>query len=403
VGPVILAWVTRFREISIKGFRRLADVQLELRPLTVLIGANGIGKTSLLDVLSLLASSAQGSLNGAMSELGGLNALLTCDRADELALGIAAEVEKDAQIPSGVQIRYVLRIKAQGKGYAIAEEVLSEALPQGSFNHIDSRGENIKYRIAGSHLSAEGPTSFDHVVRPTWEHNPFETSLSQVPKMFWPEDFRRKLASSTLYHWLNVDPRSPVRLPQPMRPAALPGKNGEDLISCLFSLRETERDRFEAIEDALRAAFPAFERLDFPPVAAGTLAMTWRESDFSAPLYAHQLSEGTLRFLWLVTLLQSPELPAVTLIDEPEVSLHPELLNLLSDLFREASRRTQLVIATHSDRLVRFLKPAEVVVMDATEDGMAKLTWADKLDLEEWLAEYSLDEVWSRGLLGGRA
>jgi predicted ATPase len=110
-----------------------------------------------------------------------------------------------------------------------------------------------------------------------------------------------------------------------------------------------------------------------------------------------------LRFLWLVTLLQSPGLTALTLIDEPEVSLHPELLSLLADLFREASNRTQLVIATHSDRLVRFLKPSEVVAMDSTDDGMAKLTWADKLDLGEWLAEYSLDELWRRGRMGARA
>jgi predicted ATPase len=110
-----------------------------------------------------------------------------------------------------------------------------------------------------------------------------------------------------------------------------------------------------------------------------------------------------LRFLWLVTLLQSPGLTALTLIDEPEVSLHPELLSLLADLFREASNRTQLVIATHSDRLVRFLKPSEVVVMDSTDAGTAQVTWADNLDLEEWLAEYSLDEVWRRGRMGGRA
>jgi predicted ATPase len=188
-----------------------------------------------------------------------------------------------------------------------------------------------------------------------------------------------------------------------MRPAVLPGKDGEDLVTCLYNLRETERDRFEAIEDALRAAFPGFERLDFPPVAAGTLAMTWRDRNFSQPFYTHQLSEGMLRFLWLATLLQSPGLTALTLIDEPEVSLHPELLSLMADLFREAARRAQLIISTHSDRLVRFLKPDEVVVMDSTEDGLAKLTWADQLDLEEWLAEYTLDEVWRRGRMGGRA
>jgi len=379
--------VTRFQEITIRGFRRLADVQLELRPLTVLIGANGIGKTSLLDAFSILARSAQGSLNAALSELGGLSALTTYDHAEELALGVSIETEKDTQTH-----RYSLLIKPQGPSYIIAQEALRQAHGPIAFDSIDSHGGDIRY------------LEHDQVIRPTWDHNPLETSLAQVPKVFlWPEDFRRRLASSTLYHALDVGDRSPVRLPQPMRPASLPGKNGEDLIPCLYYLREADRDRFEAIEDSLHAVFPDFERLDFPPVAAGTLALVWRDKRFSKPLNANQLSEGMLRFLWIVTLLQSSQLPTVTLIDEPEVSLHPELLNLLSDLFREASRRTQLVIATHSDRLVRFLKPEEVAVLDATDDGMAKLTWADKLDLDEWLAEYSLDEVWRRGRMGGRA
>lgn len=379
--------MSRFQDISIKGFRRLANVELELRPLCVLIGANGIGKTSLLDVFSLLASSAQGSLNAALSELGGLSALITYDRAEELALGVSMQIEEEAQTQC-----YSLRIQPRGPSYVIAQEVLRQVHGPIAYDYIDSRGADVQYHENGQ------------VIRPTWDHNPLETSLAQVPRVFlWPEDFRRRLASSTLYHTLDVEARSPVRLPQPMRPAGLPGKNGEDLIPCLYYLREADRDRFEAIEDSLHAAFPDFERLDFPPVAAGTLALVWRDRRFSKPLYANQLSEGMLRFLWLATLLQSPQLPAVTLIDEPEVSLHPELLSLLADLFREASRRTQVVVATHSDRLVRFLKPSEVVVMDSTDDGMAKLTWADRLDLKEWLDEYSLDEVWRMGRMGARA
>jgi predicted ATPase len=179
--------------------------------------------------------------------------------------------------------------------------------------------------------------------------------------------------------------------------------DGEDLIPLLYYLRETDPSRFEAIEDALKAAFPAFEELKFPPVAAGMLAMTWKEKNFTKPLYMNQLSEGTLRFLWLAALLQSPGLSAITMIDEPEVSLHPELLSLLAELLREASRRTQVIVATHSDRLIRFLKPREVLVMDITEDGHAEAVWADTFDLEKWLEEYSLDEVWRMGRMGGRA
>jgi len=396
----------RFQKLSIQGFRRLSDVQFPLRPLSVLIGKNGIGKTSILEVFSLLASSARDGLNSAISDLSGLASVLTYDRAERLCLGISMEVEHLARMrPFGPAkeeqkddpLEYELCLRPQGAAYVIEKETLTqqrEPKPKGPFKHIDSHGSDVRYYEVDQR---------DLATRPTWDHNPLETSLCQVPKMFRePEEFRSRLASSTFYHVLNVEPRSPVRLPQPLQPATLPGKNGEDLVSCLFSLRESDRDRFEAIEDSLRAAFPGFQRLDFPLAAAGTLALTWRETHFSKPLYMHQLSEGILRFLWLATLLQSPGLTALTLLDEPEVSLHPELLSLLAGLLREASQRTQLIVATHSDRLIRFLKPAEVVVMDADDDGLATLTRADELDLEEWLKDYSLDELWSNGRIGAR-
>ena len=131
--------------------------------------------------------------------------------------------------------------------------------------------------------------------------------------------------------------------------------------------------------------------------------MTWKDKSFKSPFYMHELSEGTLRFLWLASLLQSPDLSTITMIDEPEVSLHPELLSLFSELLREASLRSHIVVATHSDRLVAFLKPEEVVVMDICEDGGATMTWGDTLELDDWLTDYSLDEVWQMGLMGGRA
>jgi predicted ATPase len=384
---------SRFKDLSIQGFRRLYDIHLQLHPLSVMIGANGTGKTSVLEVLALLASSAQGNLRESITNLSGLGSVLTYDKAEELRLGISMTVQGHDPL------EYSLGLRQQGVAYVINEEKLIQKRPgfDQPFLHIDSHGPNIRYFERGQ---GKGQGKLQ---QPTWEHKPLETSLSQVPKMFRePEEFRNRLSSSTFYHVLNVDPRSPVRLPQPMRPAALPGRNGEDLVSCLFYLRETERDRFEAVEDALRAAFPRFERLDFPPVAAGTLALAWREKDFSQPLYMHQLSEGTLRFLWLATLLQSPGLTALTLLDEPEVSLHPELLSLLADLLREASNHTQLIVATHSDRLIRFLQPKEIVLMDSTDDGMTTMKWADELDLEKWLIDYSLDQLWSNGRLGAR-
>ena len=184
--------------------------------------------------------------------------------------------------------------------------------------------------------------------------------------------------------------------------ATLPGANGETLVPYLYYLREMHQDRYEMILDSLRAAFPDFVELGFPPVVAGMLTMVWKDRKFATPIYMGELSEGTLRFIWMVSLLHSPELSTITMIDEPEVSLHPELLCLLADLMREASMRTQLIVATHSDRLVRFLEPEEVVVMDIDDDGFATATWADSMDLDRWLADYTLDEVWRMGRMGGR-
>ncbi len=384
-----------FNRLGIRQFRRLREVEVEVRPLTVLIGANGAGKTSFLDVWALLAESAAGRLQEYLSARGGLAEVLTRAKADAANdEPLPLRLELSMTVPQYEPLSYQLSLSPSGNGYQIGEEELAQPTsgPR-PFMHLHCHGRDIQYFDRAARQA----------VRPTWEHSPLETSLAQVPKMFKePELFRKQAASSTYYGPLNVSPQAPVRLPQPMRPADLPGRNGEDLVSCLFSLREGDRDRFEMVEDSLHAAFPDFERLDFPPVAAGVLSMTWRDKHFRRPMYMHQLSEGTLRYLWLTTLLSAAKLPAVTLIDEPEVSLHPELLSHLAELMREAARSTQLIVATHSDRLVRFLEPKEVLVCDV-EAGDARLRWADDLDLDHWLKDYTLDQVWQMGQLGGRA
>lgn len=381
--------MSRFERIGIHGFRRLFDVEVEMRPLTVMVGANGAGKTSFLDVFSLLAASASGRLDDKLAEFGGLSDLLTRDRSQSLEFSLQMST---AQEP----LEYYLKFALRGQGYEIRSEMLTQRTdPQARqpFKHIDSHGSEIRYY----NLLEKG------LVRPNWEHKSFETSLYQVPKMYEePERLRTQLASCTRYGALNVDAKSLVRLPQRMRPVKLPGADGEDLVSCLYYLRESDPDRFEIVEDTLEAAFPDFQGLKFPPIAAGMLAMTWKDKNFNTPLYMHQLSEGTLRFLWLATLLQNTELSAITMIDEPEVSLHPALLSLLVDLMREASDRSQLILATHSDRLIRFLRPSEVLVCDLEPNAETQMNWADSMDLDQWLADYSLDEVWSMNVIGGR-
>jgi predicted ATPase len=377
--------MTTLNHLRIRGYRRLYDVDLPMKPFSVLIGTNGSGKTSFLEVLSLLSASCNAQMSSRISDLGGIGDIITRDKA------AAIEIEVSSPVQGQKPLDYGLRLEPRGQGYWIQRESLTQARGKPKpFKHIESENGNVRYF----------DTRESSLVRPDWDLNPLETALAQVPKMFRePEEFRQTLAGTTFYASLDVSPKAPVRLPQQMRPATLPGSQGEDLVPCLYSLRENDPERFEVLEDTLVAAFPDFERLSFPPAAAGMLAMTWKNKNYSRLMYMHQLSEGTLRFLWLATLLGSRDLPPITLLDEPEVSLHPELQSLLVKLMREASARSQIIVATHSDRLVRLLTPEELLVVE-TEDGAARLTWADSMEIDDWLADYSLDELWRTKRLG---
>ena len=382
--------MVKIKRIGIAGFRRLKDVDIEMRPMMALIGANGVGKTSFMDALSLLAASARGSMRQRLSDLSGIAAVITRDNLGSIIL--KAEIDNPGYEP----LNYNLSLVPQGTGYAISEEFLTQTTPgyQNPFKHIDAKYDDIQF----------SDPSTQRLQKLDWEYDSLESALSQIPRMYrQTEQSRRTLSSTEQYHVLDVGQRAPIKLPQQLRPTTLPGQNGEDLAPFLYNLRETDHGKYESVEDALKVVFPKFEALGFPVVATGMISMTWKEKTFRNPFNMNELSEGTLRFLWLVSLLQSPDLPTITMIDEPEVSMHPELLSLLSDLMREASNRTQIIVATHSDRLVRFLNPNEVVVMDVDEDGGTSMTWGDSLELDEWLAEYSLDEVWQMGRMGGRS
>ena len=374
------------KRLSIKGYRRLHQVDLDLAPLNVIIGPNGSGKTSILEVLSLLAESARGDLKDALSALGGINDLITRGKTKNLDFQITFEY------PQLETLDYRLALEANSVGYLIQNECLTRT--SDCVEYISAKGNDIRY--------GDGRTG--DLNRPDWDMTPHESALSQVAKNNRDAEKCRKLLASCAFYssyQLNLAYNAPIRLPQKVQPVSHPGRGGEALVSCLQYLRETDDLAYGLIEDTLAAAFPGFVKLAFPPVAAGAITMTWQDKHFDQPLFLNQLSEGTLRFLWLLTLLMSPELPAVVMIDEPEVSLHPHMISLLVDIMREASIRTCLIVATHSDRMVRFLDPTEVIVADMN-DGLTNLTRANEMNLDHWLKDYSLDELWHMGEIGGR-
>lgn len=381
--------------LQVENYRSLLDCQLPLRDLAVVIGPNGAGKTALLEVFRLLQHSSQQELGVFLEAQGGFQAVLSHQSKGNppyLKFKIDIDVESKR---SALPMEYQFELRPRQVGYAIAFERLEWQYNPSAlrpFRYIDLHHDQLYY------ADPEG----SGMTQPSWEPDPLELGLAQVPKMYSePEALRQMFASTQYYSFLDVGPRAVVRLPQSLTPTTRPGPNGENLYSALYNLRASYGESYEQIVALLRQGFAGFKQLEFPVVGAGQVTMTWHEREFRKPFYPNQLSEGTLRFLWLATLLLSPNLPARILLDEPEVSLHPELLKLLAALLQDASARSQIVVATHSPDLIRWLRPEEVLIAEK-ENGQTRFTWADQLNLEDWLSEYTLRDLWLMGNLGGR-
>jgi predicted ATPase len=131
------------------------------------------------------------------------------------------------------------------------------------------------------------------------------------------------------------------------------------------------------------------------------IQLEWRERNSDYPFLAHQLSDGTLRFICLAVLLLQPKPPSTILLDEPELGLHPYAIQLLAGLLQSASKRTQLIVATQSAALVSEFQPEDLLVLDRV-DSTSRITRPTSDQLSAWMDEYSLGEIWEKNIIGGR-
>ena len=366
----------KLKSLAVSNFRSLADARLPLHDLNVIVGPNGSGKTALLEVLHMVHCASQRELSKFLDERGGFQAVLhrTNGRVHDALMQIRIEFDAQSEQKSLDPDTFVMTLADQTVGYVVREALLEKLTPKGN--------REGALRLHG------GPDTATELAY-------FAVGGDASPPIM------KFLAGIRLYGALDVGPRSIVRLPQTLTPAQAPGPNGEHLYSALYNLRISAPEIFERLTVLLQQSFPGFKRLELPVVGAGQVTLAWYERDSNTPFYANQLSEGTLRYLWLVTILLTPQRPPLLLLDEPELSLHPALLRLLAALLQDAALTTQIVVATQSSDLIGWLMPEEVLIADK-EDGKTLFTWAADLDLKAWLDEYTLRDLWLMGNLGGR-
>lgn len=382
--------------LHFKGYRSLVDASLPLQPLSVIIGPNACGKTSIAEALSLLTARAAGDTKRFEQNiigLGGVNAIRSF--IGELPKQITIEAVTDTHL--GYELAFA-------NNYAYKLEVKEAVVIQEQHSSFKALHSNSNFIEAWK--ATLTPT--DIVLNPNMPLKIFGEMANAAPDKTRIPDvvgLNELLSNGLFLNRLNTLPNSPIRLPQTLLPELRPGQAGETLFSCLYNLRNTQQLRsiFDEIEEVMRQAFSGFDHFELPVVGAGQITLTWHDDNLSQALYPNQLSDGTLQFLWLITHLICAEPPALLVIDEPELNLHPALLHLLSGLLQDAATRSQIIVLTHASDLIRWLPPEAIVVADK-EDGETRFTPATdaRFNLGNWLNDFNLSDLWRMGVLGGQ-
>jgi predicted ATPase len=212
------------------------------------------------------------------------------------------------------------------------------------------------------------------------------------------------ISSWTVYHVHDTSDTAAMRRTCSVRDNEYLRPDAANLAAFLLALHAEHSNVYEKVRDTIRLATPFFDDFKFRPRASNgdqVLQLEWTQKDSDYPFHASQLSDGTLRFVALTTALLQPNPPATILVDEPELGLHPYALNLLAALLKEAATKTQVIVSTQSASLLDNFEAEDVIVVER-ENGESVFKRLSTAELEEWLKDYSLGELWEKNIFGGR-
>jgi predicted ATPase len=212
------------------------------------------------------------------------------------------------------------------------------------------------------------------------------------------------LRGCRVYHFHDTSAAAPVKQHVSDADNLVLRPDAGNLAAVLYRLRTGdpgERVAYRRIVGSIRQVAPFFRDFVLQPELGDQIRLRWRERGTDAVFSAHQMSDGTLRLVCLTALLLQPALPALVVLDEPELGLHPYAIVQLADMLRQASTRSQIVVATQSVTLMNQFELADLIVVERGATGSAFVR-PDANHLRGWLQEYSLGELWEKNLIGGR-
>ncbi|HUU68155.1 MAG TPA: AAA family ATPase [Armatimonadota bacterium] len=350
--------------LSIEGFKSIRKQEIELRPINVLIGANGSGKSNLLSFFRLLSQMARGNFQLYIAKQGGADVHLHFGSKSTRRIEAAIELRDGSY-------KLALEPTAQDN-LAIAEEVL---LPASGVMEGELHRESLL------RMALDQP----------WSH-------SEELRAF-AEDVSRWV----VYHINDTSESARITKMIPVNDNEYLRGDGENLAAYLYRLtKESDETRvcYAKLRDVLRLVVPFFDDFRLQPMSENPnrIQLQWKQKDSDYPFFGFQLSDGVLRFICLATALLQPNPPSVILIDEPELGLHPYALELLAALIKGASFDSQVVVSTQSGWLLDCFEPEDALLVER-ENGESSFRRLNSASLSGWLEDYTLGELWWKNVL----
>ncbi len=399
----------RLLELEVQNFRSLRQVRIPLGPLNVLVGPNGVGKTNLLDVFRFLADIIQTDIEPALESRGGFES--TAFRGgsrppSNIRIRLKATWTKHSS--SNAPDEYALQItrrRRDGRDALSRKESFQFKRTKGRGRRITIQGE--KAQVVDTRRS-EAEDTVTHSIG----LQRFSSGLSTLPRL---SDDAGGSEVATLAEGLaafrvfDVDVVS-ARFPSRFSSGTLAGtslmEDASNLALFLFTIKRNDLGAWQRLVADAREVLPQLEDVDFdfPSGAAREVIVVLHESGLRVPTQLADASYGTIRLLGLLALLYDPHPPALTCIEEIDHGLHPQALELLVERIREASERTQFLIATHSPALADRLRPDELIVCERDDDGASQIPAVSQERLEAIVDRSEglpLGELWFSGVLGG--
>jgi predicted ATPase len=386
-------------QLAVEGFRSLKSQAWYPGDLNVVIGPNASGKSNLLRVLEMLNASARRGLGKYIQREGGMEAIVWDGDAQHIKVLIEFEThsvfEGSDSGPTTDRIQY--RIIAGRLGSTSAYRVDYEFL-QLINGRASSQPTWILDRRPG-HAVIVPPGSATPVA-PATSIPEDESLLSIAAGPFTANELinelQSQLAAWKIYQDFSTHRDAPIRTSQVTRAETQVEPDGQNLVSVLHTLYMTSRDFKDEINTAMRAAFGEdFQELVFPPAADQRIQMRVRWRSLRREVSAADLSDGTLRFLYLLTILANPTPPSLIAIDEPETGLHPSMLPIVAEYARDASHRAQIILTTHSPEFLdAFGEDVPTTTVVEWKDGETQLRTLSGDELTYWLQQYTLGELY---------